>query len=84
MNLTYSDAMAFIWSKLKLLKCQNVFNSFDILTIGQTASETDVSKRLSTLIAQKGSSGSLDARVCTDLRPVNISHSGCIYSLRNF
>lgn len=51
--------MAFIWSKLKLLKCQNVFNSFDILTIGQTASETDVSKRLSTLIAQKGVSGSL-------------------------
>lgn len=59
MNLTYSDAMAFIWSKLKLLKCQNVFNSFDILTIGQAASEADVSKRLSTLIAQKGVSGSL-------------------------
>lgn len=59
MNLTYSDAMASIWSKLKLLKCQNVFNSFDILTIGQTASETDVSKRPSARITQNGISGSL-------------------------
>lgn len=51
--------MAFIVSKLKLLKCQNVFVSFDILTIGQTASKTDMSKWLSNHIAQDGFLGRL-------------------------
>lgn len=50
--------MAFIVSKLKLLKCQNVSVSFDILTIGQTASKTDMSKWLSNHIAQDGFLGS--------------------------
>lgn len=50
--------MAFIVSKLKLLKCQNASVSFDILTIGQTASKADVSKWLSNHIAQGGFLGS--------------------------
>lgn len=46
-NLMYSEAMAFIMSELKHLKCQNVWVSFDILTMGQITCHTGMPEWLS-------------------------------------